>query len=78
MALTSKKVNKGTKEETFAVSRDFARAPTLEELAEAQGVKPIKSLNELPTDPTIENAEIEWFLAELRRIREDGDDVLRH
>ncbi len=71
MALTSKKVNKGTKEETFAVSRDFARAPTLEELAEAQGVKPITSVNHLPRDFWPEDESIEEFLCFLREIRSE-------
>jgi len=73
LALTRKKnANKGkSDEEARAVSYDFARAPTLEELPQAHGVTPFESLDELKSNFWPEEETIEEFLAFLREIRSD-------
>jgi hypothetical protein len=55
---------------------DFWKSKTLEELAAEQGIRPVEDLDEVlgqGTDLWRDDAELEAFLAALRKLRQTGE-----
>ncbi|HET7486880.1 MAG TPA: hypothetical protein VFJ85_03065 [Acidimicrobiales bacterium] len=48
----------------------FGAAPTIDDLARAQGARPVRDLRELVADIWESDEELDDFLADLRRSRE--------